>query len=50
MKKKQDVHRKAIDNMKLEILNEIGIDIEKTKIKKYDFEFIEKRLETFRQK
>ena len=47
MKKKTDVHRKAIDNMKLKILNDLGIDIEKSKIKKYDLEYIEKRMETF---
>lgn len=47
MKKKQDVNRKAIDNMKNKILNELGVDIEKDKIKKYDIDFIEKRMETF---
>ncbi len=50
MNKKQDIHRNAIDNMKSKILNELGVDIEKSKIKKYNSEFIEKRLETFRQK
>lgn len=48
MQKKPSVHRKAIDNMKLKILNDLGIDIEKNKIKKYDIDFIEKRIETFK--
>ena len=47
MRKKTSVHRKAIDNMKNKILNDLGIDIDKNKIKKYDIDFIEKRIETF---
>ena len=50
MKKEKDVNRKAVDNMKNIILDEIGIDITKSKFKKYDVEFIEKRMETFKIK
>ena len=48
MKKEVDVKRNAIDNMKNIILDELGIDITKSKIKRYDVDFIEKRLETFK--
>ena len=50
MDKNKTANRIAIDNMKLEILNELGVDIANSKIKKYDSEYIEKRLETFREK
>ena len=50
MKKIKDVRRKAIDNMKNIILDELGVDITKSKFKKYDVEFIEKRMETFKMK
>ena len=48
MKKEVDVKRTAIDNMKNIILDELGVDIIKSKIKRYDVEYIEKRLETFK--
>ena len=48
MKKEVDVKRTAIDNMKNIILDELGVDITKSKIKKYNVEYIEKRLETFK--
>lgn len=50
MKNRQNVNRKAIDNMKNIIFDELGIDINKSKLKKYNIEFIEKRLETYKIK
>ena len=50
MKKKENVRRNAIDDMKNIILDELGVDITKAKIKKYDSEFIEKRMETLKIK
>lgn len=50
MKKEKDVNRKAVDNMKNIILEELGINMNKSKFKKYDVEFIEKRMETFKIK
>ena len=50
MKKEQNVNRNAIDNMKNIILDELGVDITKSKLKKYNVEFIEKRIETFKIK
>ena len=50
MKKEQNINRIAIDNMKNIILDELGINITKSKLKKYNTEFIEKRLETYKIK
>ena len=50
MRKNKDVNRKAIDDMKNIILDELGVDITKSKFKKYNVEFIEKRMETFKLK
>lgn len=50
MKKEKDVNRIAIDKMKNIILEELGINMNKSKFKKYDVEFIEKRMETFKIK
>ena len=50
MKKEQNVNRIAIDNMKNIILDELGINITKSKFKKYDVEYIEKRMKIFKIK